>query len=123
VKTRLISHSVYYWFYLTSINNCIIYFNLKVKCLLRKPRRPRNKSKKKKVLPYLHAFYLNPAIEKLEEEKRIQDELDRKKEEEENKKRSIEDEKRRVEEEKRRQEEEKRLFEERVTHISLDFFT
>lgn len=70
--------------------------------------------KKKRVVAYCLIL-----IEKLEEEKRIQEELERKRLEEEERQRKIEEEKRRVEEEKRRAEEEKRLIEEAVSYIYI----
>ena len=61
-------------------------------------------------------------IEKLEDEKIIQDALDKKKHDEEEHKKHIENEKHRKEEEKRKEEEEKRLVEESVsTHPTLLF--
>ena len=57
-------------------------------------------------------------IEKLEEEKRIQEELEKKRLTEEEAKRRLEEEKLRAEEEKRRQEEEKRISEEWVSECA-----
>lgn len=68
----------------------------------------------KSISPFLKFSFLTLLTEKLEEEKRILDELERKKMEDDERKRAVEDEKKRIEEEKRRQEEEKRLNEEKV---------
>jgi hypothetical protein len=78
---------------------------------------PKGKKSKKEIeeekSTYLSSLPLH--IEKLEEEKRIQEEIERKRLEKEEHDRKVEEEKRRVEEEKRRAEEEKRLIEEAVS--------